>query len=153
ARDIGTQFQVRLVASAMRATTMKVAVRDGLVEVEQPGQDRQEVNAGFQVTFVANGERQAEPLDIRDPEWNWIESVAPAFHMDGASLAEYLDWYAREAGVVLVWADTASQQRAAGITLTGGLDGVGLDESLAAVQRVAPFKFRREGDRLWVKVD
>lgn len=148
ARDIGTQFQVRLTSG-----TLLVGVRDGMVEVERGDQNLYEVNAGSQARFAAGGQNVTEPLDTNDPDWNWIETVSPAFNMDGASLAEYLRWYSDSTGVELVWANTSSSERAARITLTGNLEDNSPDESLLAVQRIAPFEFRREDRRLWVKVE
>lgn len=148
ARDIGTQFQVRL-ASA----TMIVGVRDGLVEVGQPGRMARAVDAGRQVAFNADGGEDSEKLDTEDPSWRWIENVAPAFDIDGASLADYLAWYANEDGLELVWADESSRSRARRTTLTGGIEGVTPSESLEVVRRVAPFEYRREQGRIWVRVE
>lgn len=148
ARDIGTQFQVRLSGSALL-----VGVRDGLVQVEPQDHDLFEVIAGSQVRFSADGRNETEPLDTDNPDWNWIESVAPVFDMNGASLAEYLDWYARETGAELVWADDASRSAAARITLSGDLDNSSLADSFTAVQRVAPFDYRLEDKHLWVRVE
>lgn len=148
ARDIGTQFQVRLSGSVML-----IGVRDGLVEIDRKGEELRAVNAGYQIWFAAAGESAIEPLDTDTPDWRWIDSVAPEFNLDGASLAEYLDWYANENGLQLVYADDGSRQRAKRITLTGGHGAIGPDQGLEAIQRIAPFEFRREDDRLQVKVD
>ena len=148
ARDIGTQFQVRLSSGALL-----VGVRDGLVQVEQNQEDLFEVNAGTQIRLASSGGQSSEPLDTQDPAWNWIESVAPRFEMDGASLAEYLAWYASETGVELVWADKSSEQQASRITLTGDLDNENPAVSFVAVQRVAPFEYERVDEQLRVKVE
>lgn len=148
ARDIGTQFQVRLTNSVLL-----VGVRDGLVEVDQPGQERHEVNAGFQVAFTSGSETETRALDTESPDWRWIENVAPPFSMDGASLADYLVWYAGESGLKIVWADDDSQRQASRTTLTGDLENTSVADSLEVVRRIAPFDYRVEGRQLWVEVD
>lgn len=143
--DVGTQFQVRLDAGALQ-----VGVRDGLVKVERPGERDLSVNAGYFVAVDASGEVSEQPIDEDDPHWQWVESVAPQFALEGASLKEYLVWYARERGLSLDWADTASQINAARTTLSG--ETVGSD-SLDVVRRIASFDYRIEDDTLWIRVD
>ncbi|MDX1461228.1 MAG: FecR family protein, partial [Xanthomonadales bacterium] len=70
ARDIGTQFQVRLLASEV-----VVGVREGLVVVEQEGMAEFEVNEGFAVSFAEGGGPDMRELDVNSAEWRWIESV------------------------------------------------------------------------------
>ena len=148
ASDIGTQFQVRLIKDALL-----VGVRDGLVEFQLLGNKLLQVNAGFQLRFDAAGDARQEALDAQDPDWRWIESVTPVFDIDGASLADYLAWYANEEGLDLVWADDKSQAQAEKTTLTGSIEGVSTADSLVLVQRVAPFEYRAEAGELWVKLD
>jgi ferric-dicitrate binding protein FerR (iron transport regulator) len=148
AQDIGTQFQVRLTGMAL-----VVGVRQGLVEVSQPGQQNLSVNKGYSLELAANGESGQQPLHADDPDWAWIETVTPEFDIEGASLAEYLQWYASERGVELVWADTASESKANAAILAGSISGSSLDEGLLLVKKIAPFEHRLSTDRLWIKVE
>jgi ferric-dicitrate binding protein FerR (iron transport regulator) len=148
AQDIGTQFQVRLTGMLL-----VVGVRNGLVEVSQPGQQNLSINKGYYVELDASGENGQHPLQPDDPNWDWIESVTPEFVIQGASLAEYLRWYAGERGVELVWADAASESRAAAAALAGSIAGASLDEGLLLVKQVAPFEHQLSGDTLWIKVE
>ena len=147
AQDIGTQFQVRV--SGMM---LVVGVRQGLVEVTQPGQQSLSVNKGSYIELATTGESEEHPLQPDDPAWDWIETVAPEFDIQGASLEQYLEWYARERGLVLVWEDDVSRSNARAALLKGSIAGTGLDESLTLVKRVAPFEHRISNDNLWVKV-
>ncbi len=147
AQDIGTQFQVRV--SGMM---LVVGVRQGLVEVTQPGQQSLSVNKGSYIELATTGESGERPLRHDDPAWDWIETVAPEFDIQGASLEQYLEWYARERGLVLVWDDEVSRSNAGAALLKGSIAGTNLDESLLLVKQVAPFEHRISNDRLWVKV-
>jgi hypothetical protein len=148
AQDIGTQFQVRLTG-----TMLVVGVRQGLVEVLQPGQQGLSVNKGYYVELDEDGESGPQKLQADNPGWDWIETVAPEFDIQGATLEEYLQWYTNERGLDLVWADKASQDNAKATVLKGSIAGIGVDESLVIVKQVAPFEHRLSTDTLWVKVD
>jgi hypothetical protein len=148
ARDVGTQFQVRLAASVLM-----VGVRDGVVEVAQTGQQSLSVNKDRFVELDMNGKKAERILPTDDPSWDWVDTVAPEFDIQGVSLQKYLTWYAGQRGIELVWADDASQAKAEGIELAGSIAGTTLHESLLTVQQIAPFDYRIEGDTIWVKVE
>lgn len=148
AQDIGTQFQIRLTGMLL-----VVGVRQGLVEVTQPGQQTHSINKGFYVELSDSGESGQHPLQPDDPDWAWIETLAPEFDIEGATLEQYLQWYVGERGVDLVWADAASETRAGAAVLAGSIAGISLDEGLLLVQQVAPFEYRISSDALWVKVE
>ncbi len=148
ARDVGTQFQVRLEASVL-----VVGVRDGVVEIAQTGQQTLSINKDRLVELDRNGEKAESFLPADDPSWNWVETVAPEFNIQGASLQQYLVWYVGESGVKLMWADDASQAKAEKIELSGSIAGTTPRESLRTVQKIAPFDYRIEGDTIWVKVE
>jgi len=147
AQDVGTQFQVRLTGMLL-----VVGVRQGLVEVSQSGQQNLSVNMGYYIELGANGEKAQHALQADAPDWAWIESVAPGFEIQGATLAQYLQWYARERGLELVWADAQSESTAGATLLSGSIEGSGLDEGLLLVKLIAPFEHRISSGRLWVKV-
>lgn len=148
AQDIGTQFQVRFIDSML-----VVGVRDGLVEVDAQGQDRLSVDKGRYVELGQAGQKSEREISFDDPSWDWVETVAPDFEIEGATLESYLDWYANERGMTLNWEDNSSESKAANAKLTGSIAGATLDEGLAIVQRIAPFQYRVDGEALWVKVD
>ena len=148
ARDIGTQFQVRLAGSMLI-----VGVRDGLVEVTPEGQDKVAVNKGRYFELASSGQAAEREISFDDPSWDWVETVAPMFDIEGASLNDYLRWYANERGMTLNWEDSTSESKAANAVLTGSIEGATLDEGLEIVQRIAPFEYRVDGESLWVKVD
>lgn len=148
ARDIGTQFQVRLTESAFN-----VGVREGKVVVESAGQPDIGVDEGQQLAINVGGQHARQPLAFNDAGWQWVETIMPEFSLDGASLQQYLGWFARERGLVLIWANRNSQVNADLALLSGSISGLGLDDSLVVVKGIAPFEHRIEGQTLWVEVN
>jgi len=148
ARDIGTQFQVRVTGKLL-----VIGVRKGLVEVTQSGQQILSINRGSRFELNADGKSEQHALQPDDPDWAWVETITPEFDIEGVSLAQYLRWFALERGVDLVWADSTSEAKAGAALLTGSIAGTRLDEGLLLVKQVAPFEHRLSGDSLWVKVE
>lgn len=147
ARDVGTQFQVRVDAAALI-----VGVREGLVEVERSGRDQLSVPAGEFLELSLSGDEKRDEVSGTDPRWDWAEEVAPEFHIQDATLKEFLAWYTRERGLRLLWHDSRSEQNAQETRLHGSIAGLSLDEALQAVERIAVFDYEIEGDALRVNV-
>jgi len=148
AQDIGTQFQVRVTG-----LMLVVGVRQGLVKVSRPEQESLSINKGQYIELNPGGESKEHVLQPNDPNWDWIETVAPEFAIQNASLEQYLQWYAHENGVDLVWADKVSAVNARKTLLTGSIAGSSLHEGLLLVKQIAPFEHQLSGHRLWVKVE
>lgn len=135
ATDIGTQFQVRLLAN-----TVVVGVREGLVALSRPGHEALTVDRGFTLAVADDG--SADRREIEDDSmWDWVNSIAPEIDTKGMTLASYLDWYAREKGYEIEWADAESRDDAVNITLNVSIEGLTLGEGLAVVRAVAPFDY------------
>jgi len=148
ATDIGTQFQVR-----MHGMVMVVGVRRGLVEILRDDQVKLEVDGGHSVELDVNGASGARTLDTNDPDWDWIETVLPEFDIQGSTLAQYLEWYANELAMDLVWADEDSEKKAARTMLTGSINGTSLDQGLMMVKQIAPFEYQLSDDGILVRVE
>lgn len=147
AQDIGTQFQVRLAPGLL-----VVGVREGRVEVSRAQQSLPVVDSGtfLELSAAGNGNRRAVSGD--DPDWRWVETVAPEFEINGATLTEFLLWYTRERGIELRWADNASKSAADRATLIGSIKGLTLDQALDTVSRISSFEYRLEQNAMWVSV-
>ena len=148
ARDVGTQFQVRLADDMLT-----VGVREGQVEVTRPDREAVSVDSGQLVDLNTDGSKSERDIEHDDPIWSWVETVAPDFDGEGATLERYLNWYAGQRGLQLVWADQGSEQRAKQVVLSGSIAGMSLEDGFQAVRRIAPFEFRFEDDTLWVSVE
>lgn len=113
ARDIGTRFEVRVADE-----TLEVRVRDGLVEVDT-GALVHPADAGTLLTVTASGEVASSPLTTADPAWDWTVAVAPPFTLEGRSVAEALEWAARENGWKIRWTDDALAREASASRIHG----------------------------------
>ncbi len=125
-RDVGTQFEVRWLT-----TSVRVRVREGKVGLQGAGTSV-EVGAGHELEVTESGR-----IDRR--EWtpaaglDWIDTVTPMYRIDGRSLKEFLDWMARERGLRLRFDSPRAALAAAGIRLSGSVDGMTLDQALDSV--------------------
>lgn len=138
ARDIGTQFEVRLEDAAMR-----VRVREGMVEVERDG-GRWELAAGAELTIVAGGLLERRRVPLYGPAWRWNLEIAPSFGLEGSSLAAFLDWVTRENGWKLRFTDPALATYAASVTLHGSLEGLTPDQTPELVLPTCGLTYRLE---------
>ena len=104
-------------------------------------------------TVVATAEGSSQPLPDNDNSFDWVETVAPVFDLEGATLEEYLLWYSRESGYRLQWVDADSEDKAKTLTLRGSIAGRTVAESLEFVHEIAPgFELRIEDGTVWATV-
>jgi len=124
--DVGTQFEVRLSDGGLT-----VQVREGEVKVGA-GSASLQAAAGQAVT-VDRGGRLARAAAPSDSGWAWTETVAPAFPIEGRSLADFLTWAARERGAQVRFLDPGLAERARAAVLHGSVEGMTLDQAVASV--------------------
>jgi ferric-dicitrate binding protein FerR (iron transport regulator) len=143
ARDIGTQFEVRLVDRAVR-----LRVRTGVVELT--GAVRSVTGrGGTETTLSATGVVSREMAPHGD-EWEWIARVSPPLDMEGVALADFLALVGRELGYAVRYADAALAGEAAGITLHGSVNGLSSNEALEVAITTSGLQHRIEGGSLVV---
>ncbi len=121
ARDVGTQFIVRLDAAGSDLT---VQVREGEVRLDPGDGHPQAVTAGWQLAVLADGTVARRELARSGGPWDWVLDVRPPFDADGRTLDEVLTWAARESGWQLRYADPAVAARAAATVVHGPTDGM-----------------------------
>jgi hypothetical protein len=117
ARDIGTIYQVREDGPAVL-----VQVRRGRVAVRNED-GRHEVDAGRQLALSPDGGVEHSAVSLHGPVWEWVHGAAPAFALEGATLADYLDWLGRETGWYIRFA-AAQRETLLQTRLHGSLEGV-----------------------------
>jgi hypothetical protein len=127
ARDIGTQFEVRL-----DGERLLVRVREGTVRLDCET-SRHEARSGSELLVAADGTLLYHTVPLYGEIWDWVLEVAPPFELEGASLAELLDWVARETGWIIRVTDQASTKAISTLTLHGSLAGISPAEAPAAV--------------------
>lgn len=94
AREIGTQFEVRLV-EGMNEPAMRIRVREGQVELEA-GTRVRVAEAGDELLVDAAGRIEAATVELVGESWDWALDSAPTFEIHGRRVDEYLYWLARE---------------------------------------------------------
>lgn len=117
ARDVGTQFEIRVQDAATR-----VRVRSGKVELRN-GTRLVSGEAGTEVTMSAD-RAVSRPIASHGPDWEWTASVAPALDIEGLALSEFLDRLSREHGWSVRYADPALARDASAIVLHGSVSGL-----------------------------
>jgi ferric-dicitrate binding protein FerR (iron transport regulator) len=142
-RDVGTQFEVRVAASAL-----SVRVRSGLIEVRR-GPDVYQARAGTELTVGRRG-ASTSPLPVFGASWDWVSAAAPPFAADGQTLGALLDHLSREQGWTIVWADPQLAASASGIVLHGSLDGLAPLEQLGVALSTSGLAYAVEDGTLTV---
>ena len=92
ASDIGTQFELRYIDDVLR-----LRVREGRVLLQREANQISSTQ-GDQLSIDPGGQVVWAQIAVDDPEWNWVETVAPAPDIDGEPVTVLLDWVSRETG-------------------------------------------------------
>jgi FecR protein len=143
AHDIGTQFEVRLDLAAVR-----VRVRSGIVELRRSGESVS-ARAGTELTMSAEGAVQRSiPADA--PDWAWAANLAPAFEIEGRTVAAFLEHTAREQGWTLHYADARLTRDASAIVLHGSVGGLPPLDAIGVALSASGLGHRLEGEDLHV---
>ena len=144
ARDIGTQFEVRLKDGAV-----VVRVREGLVELSRD--DRiHEASAGEELRLLPDGDLEIGSVLPYAPQWSWITRAAPPFTLEGSSLQTFLDWVSREQGWTARFEDPALEASAHTIMLEGPVLYVAPAAALRTVLPACGLTHRIENGQLWI---
>src|SRR5690606_10831344 len=126
-RHIGTQYQVRTTADGIR-----VGVREGRVVVDAEGV-LHEGRAGEQLAVMEGGSIARTALAADDPQWQWIDSIAPAFDVEDRSRRELIEWFSRETGSHVAFATPQLAKEAETTVLRGSIEGLEPRAELDAV--------------------
>lgn len=143
ARDIGTQFEVRLLERAVR-----LRVRSGRVELTS-GSRAVSGSEGTEIMWTAAG-AVSRSIAVYGGEWEWTASLAPPLRIEGMRLSTFLDRLAREQGWRVEYADAALASEASDIVLHGSLDGLAPHEAVGVIVATSSLHHRVEDGRLFV---
>ena len=144
ARDIGTQFEVRLVGTT--EPSLRLRVRTGIVELTGGGRSVSG-RGGTEVTFSSAG-TVSRPLAPHGPEWEWTASLAPPMEIEGQALSTFLSRLAHEHGWHVRYADSALARDAAGIILHGSVRGLSSQDALDVAVATSGLGYRLEHGEL-----
>jgi ferric-dicitrate binding protein FerR (iron transport regulator) len=138
--DVGTQFEVRLDASAVR-----VRVRDGRVDLRRHGETHSPT-AALELSAGAQGDVARRAVPRSGAEWDWVLRAAPAIPLEGRTLRSVVDAVSREKGLTPVYPERISDAH-----LHGNVP-LSPDDALQAALAASGASAHVEGDRLIVRV-
>jgi ferric-dicitrate binding protein FerR (iron transport regulator) len=141
-RHLGTQYQIRQFNDAV-----EVGIREGRVEIASSS-GAALASAGERVRINAAGQVERSTISAQDSAWDWAEAMSPPFTINDRTLAEFLDWVARETGRQVVYASRDAQRMAETVKLRGSIDGLDPDTALSAVLSTTEFTMYESGDDL-----
>ncbi len=144
ARNVGTRFEVRLGDDSLR-----LRVREGKVTLDRDG-SRHEAEAGVELTADADGVSR-QPVAPYGRAWDWVVEMAPAFDLEGRTLAEFLDWLARETGWQVRFRDPSATQPPSTVILSGPVVNLDPEETPRAVLATCGLTPRLDGGTLWIE--
>jgi ferric-dicitrate binding protein FerR (iron transport regulator) len=142
-RSVGTQFQVRATEDAVL-----LSVREGTARLERDG-SAHDALSGTEIRVREDGAVARRPVPPSGPEWDWVQTVAPGFDLEGRVLGEYLDWVGRETGRRVDYGDPSIATDASTVVLHGSIEGLRPDETLAVVLPTCGLGHRIRGDA-WI---
>lgn len=145
-RDVGTQFEARLLPGGLR-----VRVREGRVLVGRGGGEIQQARAGGELVLRPDGSFQIAEIPVYGTGWDWVQRAAPALAIEGASLADFLAWVSRETGLRWRLAEPGTGRPPEEIILHGSIEGLTAEEALAVVLPSCGYRHRQVGDQLWIE--
>ena len=146
ARDVGTQFELRVSGKALR-----LRVREGRVEIDRSGKLLASA-AGEQLEIGTAGEISRTPIAATDVAWQWVETVAPAPDIEGQPATVLLAWVAREIGRQLHYESTAVEARAATVILHGNIRHLAPLAALDVMLATTDLEYTLVDDRMEVRV-
>jgi ferric-dicitrate binding protein FerR (iron transport regulator) len=141
-RHLGTQYQVR-----QANEVVEVSIREGRVEIAS-SKGAALASAGERVRINAAGQIDRGAISAQDPAWNWAEAASPPFAIDDRTVAEFLEWVARETGRRIAYASPEAQRVAETVRLRGSVEGLDPDTALSAVLSTTEFETYETGDGL-----
>lgn len=141
-RHLGTQYQVR-----QAHDVVEVSIREGRVDITR-SDGVALASAGERVRITAAGRLERGAISAQDSSWDWAESSSPVFDIDDRTLAEFLEWAARETGRRVVYASAAAQRSAETLKLHGSIEGLDPDTALSAVLSTTDLTRYESGDAL-----
>jgi ferric-dicitrate binding protein FerR (iron transport regulator) len=142
-RDVGTQFEVRVLDSSLR-----LRVRTGAAELRR-GDSVTAAAAGTETTATASG-IAVRQVATYGTEWAWTAEVASAFVIEGRPLSAFLEHVATEQGWRVDYTDPQLADTVRRIILHGSVEGLTPEETLAVALATSGLHFRLDGGVLFL---
>jgi hypothetical protein len=146
ARDIGTQFELRVTDGVLR-----LRVREGRVEIDRAG-GIVSGSAGEQLDIDVLGSVSHSSIAATDVAWQWAETIAPAPEIDGQPATVLLNWVARETGRNLHYESAVVETRAAAVVLHGNIQHLAPLAALDVMLATTDLEYTLVGDTMEIRV-
>jgi ferric-dicitrate binding protein FerR (iron transport regulator) len=143
ARDLGTQFEVRLTEHSLR-----LRVRTGVVELSDRTRSIS-ARTGTEITLTPT-DAVTRSIAPHSSEWAWVSRVSPPLHMNGVPLAAFLARVAREQGWTVEYDDAALAGEAERIILHGSASELAPSDAAEVAITTSGLRYRLEGGTLVV---
>src|SRR5262249_15559415 len=138
-RDVGTQFEVRLANDGL-----EVRVREGVAALQRDHRSYAAL-AGTRLRVDQGGTVESHSIGTEEAVWDWVQTIAPPFDLEGHTLGDYLDWLSRETGWTVGYADPSIAPSLATVILHGSTSGLRPDQTPAAVLPTCGLRHRLDG--------
>lgn len=135
ARHLGTQFELRYKDGGLR-----LRVREGRVMLRHESAEVT-ADAGVQVSVDATGRVEETAVARHDPDWGWVQALAPAPRESDPSLAGFLEWVERESGRDVHFATPELRDKAARTTLHGSREQLLPMAALSVMLQTTDFQY------------
>lgn len=145
-RDIGTQFFVRA-----DGEQLQVGVRDGRVSLTSADGEA-DAGAGDRLAIAAGSASiRRDSIATFGGEWAWAERLAPPFDTDGRRVSEFFDWFERQTGRTVAFADAAAEGVARETIINGSIDELEPQAKLATVLALTDLDYSLEDERVLIR--
>ena len=143
---LGTQYLVR-----SGHDEIEVAVREGRAQLTT-GKATTVAEAG---SWLLRRDAESAPrvgeLAPVDARFDWIATLPSEFHLEGATLAQFLAWFQRETGLATVYSEGVDAGNFAHVQLKGSIDDLDPLEALSYVLATADLAWHREGPKVIIE--
>lgn len=151
--DIGTQFEVQTRVSNAGQQQLRVAVRQGRVDVvgaQQTYTASARAGVGEELLVLDSQLLARNSLQVTDQRWDWRRAGRAPYALNDSTVYDYLQWMARDSGYQLRFTSRAVEQMAkigvlqsqAGLTS----DETSISDTLAATR----FEIQQPQEGLWL---
>jgi hypothetical protein len=120
------------------------------VLVSRAGED-EEVKAGGELLVRETGPPERAEISGQGPEWDWVQRAGRPFEIEGARLADFLDWVSRETGLRWHLGEHRGGSSPRDVVLHGSIEGLSAEEALSVVLASSGYRSRRTGDQIWIE--
>jgi ferric-dicitrate binding protein FerR (iron transport regulator) len=143
---LGTQYLVRA-----QAGEIEVSVREGRAQLKT-GKGTSVAAAGeWLLQRDSSGGIQTGKLARDDVRFDWIGELPSDFHLEGATLSEFLAWFQRETGSIPIYSSSVDTGNFAHVQLKGSIDDLQPFEALSYVLATADLAWHREGAKVIIE--